>query len=49
VQAWLASGPPPTPDTVLDWIRFVETRAFVRRVLDYESRWRARESATAAR
>jgi soluble lytic murein transglycosylase-like protein len=49
VQQWLAADPAPTPDGVFEWIRFGETRAFVERVENYESRWREREKAAAGR
>ena len=49
VRKWLDDGPPPTPETAGDWPRFPETRAFVRRVLDYEARWRAESAAVPAR
>ena len=42
-------GGDPSPDTVADWIRFGETRAFVRRVLDYEARYRPPDDAAPAR
>lgn len=41
VQAWRDEEGDPEPDAVDDWIRFGETRAFVRRVLDYRSRFEA--------
>lgn len=41
VSSWLRSGKPADCDSIGDWIRFSETRAFVRRVLDYEQRWTA--------
>lgn len=40
VDRWLEGGGPAGPDSVDEWIPFAETRAFVRRVLDYEARWR---------
>jgi soluble lytic murein transglycosylase len=49
VEEWRREGGEPAPDTVLDWIRFGETRAFVRRVLDYEARYRPPEDAAPAR
>jgi soluble lytic murein transglycosylase len=49
VQQWLHAGTAPDADGVIAWIRFPETRAYVRRVLDYEQRWRARESAPSGR
>jgi soluble lytic murein transglycosylase-like protein len=47
VQGWIDAEAPPQ-DEVLDWIRYRETRAFVRRVLDYEDRWRAELASHAA-
>jgi soluble lytic murein transglycosylase len=41
VQSWRDDGEPAAGEA-LAWIRYDETRAFVRRVLDYESRLRAR-------
>lgn len=49
VQEWLAAGPAPTADGVLEWPRFAETRAFLRRVLDYEVRFRAESAAGPSR
>lgn len=49
VEEWRRADGEPTPDTVLDWIRFGETRAFVRRVLDYEARYRPPDEVPPAR
>lgn len=49
VQQWLDDGPPAGADETIEWIRFGETRAFVRRVEDYEARWRARTESEARR
>jgi peptidoglycan lytic transglycosylase len=49
VDEWLASSGDPAPGEALDWIRYGETRAFVRRVLDYEARFRSLASKTASR
>lgn len=49
VQSWLDSSGEPEPDTVLDWIRFSETRAFVQRVLDYRARFESADAPPAAR
>lgn len=40
VDRWLEGGRPASPEAIDDWIPYAETRAFVRRVLDYEARWR---------
>jgi len=42
VQQWLDRAPAPGKDDVVEWIRFPETRAYVVRVLDYETRWTER-------
>ena len=49
VEEWIATGGEPAPGEAVDWIRYGETRAFVRRVLDYEARYKALEDATASR
>ena len=49
VDEWLASSGNPAPSDALDWIRYTETRTFVRRVLDYESRFRSLARETASR
>jgi soluble lytic murein transglycosylase len=49
VDEWLASSGGPAPGEALDWIRYTETRAFVRRVLDYEARFRSLTAETASR
>ena len=49
VDEWLKSQGEPQPGEALDWIRYDETRAFVRRVLDYEARFRALAAETASR
>jgi len=49
VEEWIASAGEPAAGEALEWIRFSETRAFVRRVLDYEARYRALEDVTASR
>jgi len=49
VAEWRRDGGDPAPDVVIDWIRFAETRAFVRRVLDYEARYRPPDDAAPAR
>jgi soluble lytic murein transglycosylase len=47
VEEWLKSSGEPPPGEALDWIRYDETRAFVRRVLDYEARYAALLTAAA--
>jgi soluble lytic murein transglycosylase len=49
VQSWRRSQGEPDPAEVTDWIRFSETRAFVQRVLDYESRYAASKLVGPAR
>ncbi len=50
VEDWLASHGEPLAGEAVDWIRYDETRAFVRRVLDYEARYAALAATeTAAR
>ncbi len=49
VQSWRNASGDPDAETVIDWIRFSETRAFVRRVLDYRARFRAASGSSAAR
>jgi soluble lytic murein transglycosylase len=42
VGRWLREGPPPPDEDIGMWIppRYTETRAYVRRVRDFEERWR---------
>jgi soluble lytic murein transglycosylase-like protein len=49
VAEWRRTEGDPAPGSVVEWIRFGETRAFVRRVLDYEARWRPADDAAPAR
>jgi soluble lytic murein transglycosylase len=49
VEEWIASHGEPPAGEALGWIRFAETRAFARRVLEYEARFRAHAAATASR
>jgi soluble lytic murein transglycosylase len=49
VQSWRDASGDPDPESVIDWIRFSETRAFVRRVLDYRARYEAESGPSAAR
>jgi soluble lytic murein transglycosylase len=49
VEEWIASAGEPAPGEAVEWIRYSETRAFVRRVLDFEARYRALAAETASR
>jgi soluble lytic murein transglycosylase len=49
IDEWRRSSGDPTPETVGDWIRYAETRAFLRRVLDYEARYAPAETPEPAR